>query len=105
MAEWTQERIATVLGNANHALMPRFALPRQEFIGLLTLAARGLAAEQDAVKARALEAWVTAQRAINASWQTDDLYNHDKQNALLLAGKLAHDAAFALCPASTKEGA
>lgn len=98
MAEWTQERITGLRGSG-----PPFGIASDTWNELITLAARGLAAEQDAVKARALEAWVTAQRAINASWQTDDLYNHDKQNALLLAGKLAHDAAFALCPASTKE--
>jgi hypothetical protein len=97
MADWTQERIAWENGNYSDCDV---TLDGHEYHQLLTLAARGMAAEQDAVKARALEEWAEAVRAYNSVRG-----NARERSSLHGRALAASNAAFALCPASTKETA
>ena len=62
MAEWTQERIAA-------ALAPREDVEplSDDDVALLTLAARGLAAESDAAKAREAREFLVAKRKTGES--------------------------------------
>jgi len=97
MAEWTQAQIKAAKG-----AVP-FAWSEIEWEHFCDLAARGLAATEDAAKARALERLVAATRAYteaNAEAAHDQQvwlqrYKTDLSNA--------SEAAFALCPEPTGE--